>query len=41
MRMRGYGDIIGFQQSGLKNFKIAKFDENLMILMKNLTKFLI
>ena len=28
MRMRGYGDIIGFQQSGLKNFKIANLIEH-------------
>ena len=23
MKLRGYGDLIGFQQSGLKNFKFA------------------
>ena len=23
MKLRGYGDILGFQQSGIKNFKIA------------------
>ncbi len=28
MRMRGYGDIIGFQQSGIKNFKIANLNEH-------------
>ena len=26
--MRGYGDIIGFQQSGIKNFKIANLNEH-------------
>ena len=25
MRLRGYGDIIGFQQSGIKYFKIASY----------------
>ena len=23
MRMRGYGDVLGFQQSGIKDFKLA------------------
>ena len=23
MRLRGYGDVLGYQQSGIKNFKLA------------------
>ena len=34
MRIRGYGDILGFKQSGLKTFKLADpiINENLFIL---------
>ena len=36
MKLRGYGDIIGYQQSGIKNFKLADpiHHENLFDLAK-------
>ena len=37
MKIRGYGDILGFKQSGLKTFKLADpiLNENLFILAEN------
>ena len=40
MRLRGYGDIIGYQQSGLKNFRFADpiVHEDLFILAEKYIK---
>ena len=40
MRLRGFGDIIGYQQSGAKNFKFADpiVHENLFILAEEHVK---
>ena len=37
MKIRGFGDILGFKQSGLKNFKLADpvHNEDLFILAEN------
>ncbi len=37
MKLRGYGDILGFKQSGIKNFKLADpiHDKDLFILAEN------
>jgi ATP-dependent DNA helicase RecG len=40
MRLRGFGDIIGFQQSGIKNFRFADpvVHEDLFILAEKYIK---
>ena len=40
MRLRGFGDIIGYQQSGLKNFRFADpiIHEDLFLLAENYIK---
>ena len=37
MKLRGFGDLIGFQQSGVKNFRFADpiHHEDLFLLAKN------
>ena len=39
MKLRGYGDVLGYQQSGIKNFKIAdpiQHEELFLIAEKNI-----
>ena len=40
MKLRGYGDLLGFKQSGLKNFKLADpvHNEDLFILGEQETR---
>ena len=40
MKIRGYGDLLGFKQSGIKNFRLADpiINEDLFLLAENEVK---